>query len=91
MFGQRQSMIVYLNSLKHAKILRKYGNIHYISKRFKYAVVYCDMEQLEYMMQKLNKLPFIKKVEPSYRPFLKTEFENSRPDRAKEYDYNKID
>jgi uncharacterized protein YlbG (UPF0298 family) len=49
------------------------------------------MEQLEHMMQKLNKLPFVKKVEPSYRPFLKTEFENSRPDRAKEYDYNKID
>lgn len=88
MFGQRQSMIVYLFSLKHAKILRKYGNIHYISKRFKYAVVYCDMEQIEHMMQKLNKLPFVKRVEPSYRPFLKTEFENSRPDRAKEYDYS---
>ena len=51
MFGQRQSMIVYLHSLKHAKILRKYGNIHYISKRLKYAVVYCDMEQIEHMMQ----------------------------------------
>ncbi|AIW83686.1 hypothetical protein S3E15_03311 [Bacillus mycoides] len=88
MFGQRQSMIVYLHSLKHAKILRKYGNIHYISKRLKYAVVYCDMEQIEHMMQKLNKLPFVKKVEQSYRPFLKTEFENSRPDRAKEYDYS---
>lgn len=50
MFGQRQSMIVYLHSLKHAKILRKYGNIHYISKRLKYAVVYCDMEQIEHMM-----------------------------------------
>ena len=49
MFGQRQSMIVYLHSLKHAKILRKYGNIHYISKRLKYAVVYCDMEQIEHM------------------------------------------
>ncbi len=77
MFGQRQSMIVYLHSLKHAKILRKYGNIHYISKRLKYAVVYCDMEQIEHMMHKLNKLPFVKKIEQSYRPFLKTEFENS--------------
>ncbi|WP_249686066.1 DUF2129 domain-containing protein, partial [Bacillus velezensis] len=38
MFGQQQSMIVYLDSLKHAKILRKYGNIHYISKRLNYAV-----------------------------------------------------
>lgn len=88
MFGQRQSLIVYLHSLKHAKILRKYGNIHYISKRLKYAVVYCDMDQLEHMMHKLNKLPFVKRIEQSYRPFLKTEFENSRPDRAKEYDYS---
>ena len=71
MFGQRQSMIVYLHSLKHAKILRKYGNIHYISKRLKYAVVYCDMEQIEHMMHKLNKLPFVKKIEQSYRPYLK--------------------
>ena len=89
MFGQRQSMIVYLHSLKHAKILRKYGNIHYISKRLKYAVVYCDMEQIEHMMQKLNKLPFVKKIEQSYRPYLKTEFENSRPDRAKEYNFSR--
>ncbi|MFD3448022.1 YlbG family protein [Microbacteriaceae bacterium 4G12] len=90
MFGQRQSMIVYLHSLKHAKLLRKYGNIHYISKRFKYVVLYCDMDQVEFLMDKLGKLPFVKRIDPSYRPFLKTEFENSRPDRAKEYDY-KID
>jgi len=29
----------------------------------------------------------VKKVEPSYKPFLKLEFENSKPDKAKEYDY----
>lgn len=71
MFGQRQSMIVYLHSLKHAKILRKYGNIHYISKRLKYAVVYCDVEQIEHMMQKLNKLPFVKKLSSHIARFLK--------------------
>ncbi|MFP3124213.1 MULTISPECIES: YlbG family protein [Bacillaceae] len=86
MFGQRQGIIVYLHSLKHAKLLRKYGNIHYISKRFKYVVLYCDLDQTDAMMEKLNNFPFVKGVEPSYRPFLKTEFE-SKPDRAKEYDY----
>ncbi|WP_028398895.1 YlbG family protein [Ectobacillus panaciterrae] len=90
MFGQRQGIIVYLHSLKHAKLLRKYGNIHYISRRFKYVVLYCDMSQIDFLMEKLNSFPFVKRVEPSYRPFLKTEFENSKPDRAKEYDY-KID
>ncbi|MDG4655813.1 YlbG family protein [Ectobacillus antri] len=90
MFGQRQSIIVYLHSLKHAKLLRKYGNIHYISRRLKYVVLYCDMNQSDALQEKLNAFPFVKRVEPSYRPFLKTEFENSKPDRAKEYDY-KID
>ncbi|MFX3622477.1 MAG: YlbG family protein [Ectobacillus sp.] len=87
MFGQRQGIIIYLHSLKQAKLLRKYGNIHYISRRFKYVVLYCDMNQAEALKEKLNNLPFVKQVELSYRPFLKTEFENSRPDRAKEYDY----
>ncbi|MBO9130286.1 YlbG family protein [Bacillus sp. 165] len=87
MFGQRQGIIVYLHSLKYAKPLRKYGNIHYISRRLKYVVLYCDMEQVEQLMEKLDQLQFVKKIEPSYRPFLKTEFENAKPDRAKEYDY----
>ncbi|MCP8970267.1 YlbG family protein [Ectobacillus ponti] len=87
MFGQRQGIIVYLHSLKHAKLLRKHGNIHYISKRFKYVVLYCDMEQADALAEKLKKFPFVKRVEKSYRPFLKTEYENSKPDRAKEYDY----
>jgi uncharacterized protein YlbG (UPF0298 family) len=87
MFGQRQGIIVYLHSLKHAKLLRKYGNIHYISRRFKYVVLYCDMNQVAFLTEKLNGFPFVKRVELSYRPFLKTEFENSKPDRAKEYDY----
>lgn len=87
MFGQRQGIIIYLHSLKHAKLLRKYGNIHYISRRFKYVVLYCDMDQTSFIMSKLEHLPFVKKLEQSYRPFVKTEFENSKPDRAKEYDY----
>ena len=37
--------------------------------------------------QKMNKLPYVKEILESYRPFLKTEFENSKPDKAKEYDY----
>ncbi len=71
MLGQRQSMIVYLHSLKHAKILRKYGNIHYISKRLKYAVVYCDMEQIEHMMHKLKQTSFCEKDRTVVSPVFK--------------------
>ncbi|MCA1029949.1 YlbG family protein [Bacillus timonensis] len=87
MFGKRQGVIVWLHSLKHAKILRRYGNIHYVSKRLKYVVLYVDMETIPHTTDKLSALSYVKKVEPSYKPFIKMEYENSRPDKAKEYDY----
>lgn len=86
-FGQRQGLIVWLHSTKNAKILKKFGNIHYISKRLKYVVLYCDANKIEETIKKIEMYPFVKKVELSFKPFLKTEFENSKPDQAKEYDY----
>lgn len=87
MLGQRQGIIVWLYSLKQAKMLRKFGNVHFVSKRLKYVVLYCDLEDVESIMEKIQNYSFVKKVEPSYKPFLKTEYENSKPDKAKEYDY----
>lgn len=83
----RQGLIVYVHQLKHAKSLRKYGHVHYISRKQKYVVMYCNQEDIEAVEQKLQRLPFVKGVVQSHRPFLKTEFENSKPDKAKEYDY----
>jgi uncharacterized protein YlbG (UPF0298 family) len=87
MLSQRQGLIVWLNSIKQAKMLRKFGNVHYVSKRLKYAVLYCNQKEIEELTAKLTSFSFVKKVEPSYKPFLKIEFENSKPDKAKEYDY----
>lgn len=87
MFGQRQSIIVWLYSLKQAKMLRRYGNVHFVSKKLKYVVLYCNQEEVESIMEKISSYSFVKKVEPSYKPFLKLEYENSKPDKAKEYDY----
>ncbi|WP_033829328.1 YlbG family protein [Bacillus andreraoultii] len=87
MIGERQGLIVWLHNIKLAKNLRKYGNIHYISKRLKYVVLYCNMDESETVMNKIKNLSFVKMVEPSYRPFLKTDFDNAKPDKAKEYDY----
>jgi len=84
---ERQGIIVFLHHLKQAKSLRKYGHVHYISRRMKYVVIYCNRDQTESVMQKLRKLSFVKDVVESYRPFLKTEYENAKPDKAKEYDY----
>ena len=84
---ERQGLIVYVNQLKHAKSLRKYGHVHFISKRLKYVVMYCNRDEIESVINKVQRLPFVKDVVESYRPFVKTEYENSKPDKAKEYDY----
>lgn len=83
----RQGIIVYVHHLKHAKSLRKFGHVHYISRRLKYVVMYCHQDEIEQVALKLQRLPYVKDVVLSYRPFLKTEFENAKPDKAKEYDY----
>ncbi len=50
-------------------------------------MLYCDREDIEMLTTKLQRLPFVKDVVESYRPFVKTEYENAKPDKAKEYDY----
>lgn len=87
MFGQRQGIIIWLYSLKQAKMLRRFGNVHYVSKRLKYVVLYCNQGEIKETMEKIQSYSFVKKVDLSYKPDLKTEFENSKPDKAKEYDY----
>lgn len=79
--------MVWLYTLKQAKMLRRFGNVHYVSKKLKYAVIYCDQSEIETVMEKLQSYSFVKKVEPSYKPFVKMEYENAAPDKAKEYDY----
>lgn len=83
----RQGVIVYLHHIKHAKSLRKFGHVHYISRKLKYVLLYCNRQDVESVMQKLERLPSVKNVVPSYRPFVSTEYENAKPDKAKEYDY----
>lgn len=69
MENKRQGIIVYLHSLKHSKMLRKFGNVHYVSKRLKYVVLYCDMDLIDKTMEKISSYSYVKKVEPSYKPF----------------------
>ena len=79
MVVQRQGLVVWLYSLKQAKMLRRFGNVHYVSKKLKYVVIYCNQNEIAGIMEKLNSYSFVKKVEPSYKPFLKVEYENSSP------------
>ncbi|MCD7033918.1 YlbG family protein [Metabacillus sp. GX 13764] len=86
MADRRQGLIIWMHSLKHVKMLRKFGNVHYVSKKLKYVVLYCDLEASEQLAGKIASYSFVKHVEQSYKPYLKLEFE-SKIDKAKEYDY----
>lgn len=83
----RQGLIVWFQHMKNLKQIKRYGNLIYASKRLKYAVLYVNQSDIEDIEKRLIKFPYVKKVEKSYRPFLRTDFENAKPDKAKQYDY----
>ena len=62
---QRQSLIVYLNSISDQYKLRRYGDIVYFSKKFAYCILYVNKKEIEQVCQDLNSLDFVEKVEKS--------------------------
>lgn len=84
---KRQGIIIWFQHKKNLKHIKRYGHLIYVSKKLRYAVLYINQDELDETMEELLRFPFISKVIPSYRPFLKTDFENALPDKAKQYDY----
>jgi uncharacterized protein YlbG (UPF0298 family) len=87
MFGNRIGLIVWMRSLKQVKILKKFGNVHYVSKKMKYVVLYCDADHVDEMINRLSSANYVKSVQKSLKPYIKTEFEDGKWDKAKQYDY----
>ncbi|WP_249869887.1 YlbG family protein [Oceanobacillus saliphilus] len=83
----RQGLVVWFQHMKNLKQLKRYGNMVYTSKRLKYAVIYVNREELEEVEMKIMKHSFVSRIERSYKPFLRTDYENAKPDKAKQYDY----
>ncbi|WP_404459155.1 YlbG family protein [Oceanobacillus kapialis] len=83
----RQGLIVWFQHMKNLKHIKRHGHFLYASKRLKYAVLYVNQEELEKIEHKLMKLTYVSRVERSYKPFVETNFENAKPDKAKQYDY----
>jgi len=84
---KRQGLIVWFQHMKNIKQIKRYGHLLYTSKKMKYAVLYVDQTEIEKIEHRLTKLSFVLKVERSYKPFIRTDFENTKPDEAKQYDY----
>lgn len=64
----RRSVIVYLNNVKQAKQLRRFGVIEYISNKLKYAIIYMDEVDIEKKQILISRLGFVKSVEISNWP-----------------------
>lgn len=84
---KRQGLIIWFQHMKNIRQIKRYGHLIYSSKKLKYAVIYVDQEDLDSVESNLLRLPFVSKVDRSYKPFLRTDFDNAIPDKAKEYDY----
>lgn len=75
LIDERIGLSVWLQSLKHIRHIRRFGHIIYVSKKMKYVILYCSKAELDKTIEKLNSFPFVKLVQPSYRPYLKTDYE----------------
>lgn len=84
---KRQSIIVWFQHRKNIKHIKKHGNIIYVSTKLRYAILYVDQAEIDVISERLLKLPFISKTDKSQRPFISTDYENAKPDKAKMYDY----
>lgn len=78
---QRQGLIVWLYTLKHLKSIRKYGHVHYISKKLKYVVLYVDADQAIQTAEQLERYHFVRQVEQSHRDEIDMSFKDSIPNR----------
>lgn len=71
---KRRGIIVWVYSLKQLKTLKRFGLVHYVSKKMKYVVLYVNEEMVAEVEAKLNALHFVRGVEPSYRPDVEMNF-----------------
>ncbi|MCD1257919.1 YlbG family protein [Paenibacillus athensensis] len=85
MFVERSGLIIWVNDTKAAKNLDRYGSLHYISKKMNYAVLYVHTSKLDETMKSIQRLPYVKKIERSYRNEIKTEYSSNIPDKTRFY------
>ncbi|WP_019122781.1 YlbG family protein [Brevibacillus massiliensis] len=84
---RRLGLAVWVKHPRAAKNLRKFGTIHYISKRLNYVAMYVDANSLDETIRTMERLHFVTRVERSHRHEIPTVYNNAKPDRAKEFDY----
>lgn len=84
---ERQGIFVWFQHRRNISQIKRYGHIIYVSHKMRYLLLYVNRDEIDEKEAQLKNLPFVIKLERSYKPYLKTSFENAIPDQAKMYDY----
>ncbi len=84
---KRVGVAVWVSSIKTVRHLKRFGNIHFVSKRYKYVVIYVDADTREETMGQMSRLNFVTNVEPSYRHEIPTEYNSKKFEKMKELEY----
>ena len=71
---KRRGVVVKVYSLRQIKNLRRFGFIHYVSRKMKYVMMYVNEEKIEEAVEKISRLHFVREVEISYRPDIEMNF-----------------
>ncbi|WP_068499195.1 YlbG family protein [Paenibacillus kribbensis] len=85
MFAERTGYIIWVSDIKAARNLEKYGNVHYISRRMHYVVIYMNADRAEDTVKNIRRLSYVRKVERSFRNEIRTEY-NDDKENMKEYE-----
>lgn len=64
--AKRKGIIVWVYSLKQVANLKKFGTIHYQSRKMNYVVLYTDDIKIEEKVASIQRLHFVRHVEVSY-------------------------
>ena len=84
-FAGRVGYIVWVSDLKAARNLDKYGSVHYMSRKMHYVVMYMNADKAEDTIRNIQRLPYVKKIERSFRNEIKTEYSKDVPDKTRSY------
>ncbi|MFT8317234.1 MAG: YlbG family protein [Sporolactobacillus sp.] len=76
--NKRDGLIIWLYNTKYLRVLRRYGYVHYVSKRMKYAVMYCDHQSTDSVIAQLTRLKFVRHINRSHLQEVRTTYEKGK-------------
>lgn len=82
---ERTGYIIWVSDLKAARSLEKHGTVHYMSRKMHYVVIYVNAERAEEVLRNIGRLPFVRRIERSFRNELRTEYTKDSEDKTRFY------